>query len=96
MSDQIDISIGGRSYRMAVDEGQESRVKSVAAQFDAYVCKIQEAFSTMDRDQQLVLAAMMMSDELMTRNQEKETQTKSLSALHNNLAERLENLLSHT
>lgn len=92
MSDPFEIYIGGKTYRMAVEEGQEPRVKSVAAKFESYVERL--AGQNIDRDRMLVLAAIMMADDFLSLQQEQDTQMQSLDKFHNGLAERLEKLLA--
>lgn len=91
---QVEVMVGGRSYKMAVEEGQEQRVKSVAAQFDNFVQQMQKAAPNMDRDNILVLAGIMMSDDFLTHRQESEQKDQTLTAFHNTLASRLEKLSS--
>ena len=57
------------------------------------VKKIREASPQMERDNLLVMAALMMSDELLTLKGEAETRDTTLAAFHNDLADRLEKLL---
>ena len=92
MSKNLDLTIGNRSYRLAVEEGQEHRVQSVATLLDGYIAKMQQAGGAMDRDRMLVMAGIMMADDFYTLQSEKEMEEKTLASFHSALAERLENL----
>lgn len=93
MSYTIDVTIGNRSYKLSVEDGQESRVRSVAEHFDSFVQRMQAAGGGMDRDRVLVMAGIMMADEFFSLRQSKEMDEKALDAFHNTLADRLEKLL---
>ena len=89
----MDVTIGNRSYRMAVEEGQENRVQSVALMLDGYIEKMTQAGgASMDRDRLLVMAGLMMADDFFTLSQDKEMEEKTLAAFHNALAARLDDL----
>jgi len=103
------ISLGGRVYTLAVEAGQEGHLRAVAAAANEALEEVRAATPQLDRDNQLVLAMMMLTDELMERRQQKTlgkaTETVSMAessgidveqvvAFHNKLAERLEKLLS--
>jgi cell division protein ZapA (FtsZ GTPase activity inhibitor) len=91
---EIELTIGHRTYRLRVDAGQEPRVRAVAAQFDGFVSKIRsQGGEGMERDRVLVLAALMMSEELASLRAEFEQMKLSTSATNTGLAERLEKLL---
>lgn len=89
----LDLTIGNRSYRLSVEEGQEHRVESVAAMLDGYIEKmLQSGGQGMDRDRLLVMAGIMMADDFFTLQQEKDMEEKTLTSFHNALASRLEEL----
>jgi len=89
MSQNVDIQIGHRSYKMVVEPDQEARLQKVAAEFDKRIQALRNASGDMERDRLLVLAAMMLSDELLTVKTEKEQQEESISAFNTTLAKRL-------
>jgi cell division protein ZapA (FtsZ GTPase activity inhibitor) len=93
MSYTIDVNVGNRSYKLNVEDGQENRVRSVAEHFDGIVQRMQASGgSGMERDRVLVLAGIMIADELFSIRQSKEMDEKALDTFHNTLAERLEKL----
>lgn len=94
MSYMIDVTIGNRSYKLNVEDGQEARVRSVAEHFDSFVQRMQTSGGTgMERDRVLVMAGIMMADEFFSLRQDKEMNEKALDTFHNTLAERLEKLI---
>lgn len=104
------ISLGGRVYTLAVEAGQEGHLRAVAAAANEALEEVRAATPQLDRDNQLVLAMMMLTDELMERRQQKSTgkaseaasaqvqapgvDVEQILAFHNKLVERLEKLLS--
>jgi cell division protein ZapA (FtsZ GTPase activity inhibitor) len=95
MAKQIEVRIGKAPYRLNVEQGQEDRLREVALMLDGYVSGLQDAFAgRVDRDQILVLASLQMADEFYSLKKEAESQTTTLEAFHNTLAERLEKLVT--
>jgi len=92
MTHNVDVQIGHRSYKMVVENDQESRLQKVAAEFDKRIQALRNASGDMERDRLLVLAAMMLSDELLTLKTEKEQQEESIAAFNTTLAQRLDAL----
>ena len=92
---EIEVTIGGRSYRLAVDDGQENRVSNVAAQFDRVVESLRKANGgNIERDRLLVLAGVMLADEMLNQKQRHQTERQAMLSFHNGMAERLERVLS--
>ena len=90
---QIEVKVGSKGYKMGVEEGQEGRVRHVAAMFDTFVKQLSQSDPAMDRDRILVLAGIMMADDFLTKEQEMDTSSRSLEAFHISLAQRLERLM---
>ena len=93
MSQQISLLIGGRTYRLAVPEGQETRLKHVAQRVDRMVADLRDKIPNADRDHIVMLAAIQLADELLSGEQTRETEQKNIAAFNKSLAERLEKLL---
>ncbi|MBI1362609.1 MAG: cell division protein ZapA [Proteobacteria bacterium] len=95
MSKELDVQVGGRAYRVAVEEGQESRVKSIAKHYDDIVSRLRNSpgGGQIDRDRLLVLSGLMLADEYFSLRDKFETDTKALTAFQNSMAERLEHLM---
>lgn len=95
MAVPVNINIGNRAYKMAVDEGQDARLLKVAEFLDQYVEKMQKTLGTKaDRDQMLIFAALQMADDFYALREEKEAEENALALFHNTLADRLEDLVS--
>ena len=90
---QISVIIGGRTYRLAVPEGQDTRLKHVASKLDRAVEELREKAPTMERDQLVVLAALQIADDMYGLEQQRETEQTSIAAFHKSLAERIEGLV---
>lgn len=88
----VDINIGNKPYKLTVAEGQEARLKKVANQFDTVVSELRQNVPDIDRDRLLVLAAMKLSDDLLSAQQNEETMTQSIQRFHTTLADRITNL----
>ncbi len=93
MSQQISVTIGGKSYRLTVPQGQESRLKHVASQVDEALREIKQVTPDMDRDQQVVLTTLKVADDLLTCKSERDTEQKSIAAFNASLADKLEKIL---
>ena len=61
---QVSVSINGKVYRMACDEGEEERLMSLAAKFDTYVDRLKASFGEIGDQRLTVMAAIMVVDEL--------------------------------
>jgi cell division protein ZapA len=60
----VSVTINGKSYRMACEEGQQNHLISLAEQFDAYVARLKGAFGEIGDQRLTVMAAIMVTDEL--------------------------------
>ncbi len=61
---QVTVSIDGKSYRMACDEGQEEHLLDLAQRFDRYVAHLKESFGEIGDHRLAVMAGIMVMDEL--------------------------------
>lgn len=61
---QVSVSIGGRTYRMACDDGQEDHLMKLAGDLDAKINHLREAFGEIGDTRLIVMAAIMVSDEV--------------------------------
>jgi cell division protein ZapA len=60
----ISVTINGRSYRMACDEGQEPYLQNLAADVEAKVQQLKGSFGEIGDQRLTVMAAVMVADEL--------------------------------
>jgi cell division protein ZapA len=72
----VSVTINGKTYRMACDEGQEGHLVSLAERFDGYVNQLRGAFGEIGDQRLTVMAGVMVTDEM----QEMEKRLRSLEA----------------
>ncbi len=61
---QVTVSIDGKQYRMACDEGQEEHLIGLSESFDRYVLHLKESFGEIGDQRLTVMAGIMVMDEL--------------------------------
>lgn len=98
----VSVTINGRSFRMACDDGQEDHLLRLAAEVNGKVDQLKGAFGEIGDTRLTVMAAIMVADELAdTRRRLKAAETE-LAALREaravivERAEQREALLAHT
>ncbi|MGD1036631.1 MAG: cell division protein ZapA [Roseiarcus sp.] len=60
---QVTVSIGGRSYRLACNEGEEAHLESLAREVDAKFEAMHKAFGEIGDQRLIVMAALTIADE---------------------------------
>ncbi len=89
----VAVTINGRSYRMACDEGQEGHLQSLAAEIEGHVQQLKGSFGEIGDQRLTVMAAVMVADELAeARRRLKllETEAAHARATRSDAVERLE------
>ncbi|HEY4862769.1 MAG TPA: cell division protein ZapA, partial [Xanthobacteraceae bacterium] len=61
---QVSVTIGGRVYRMACDDGQEDHLMRLARDLDQKLAQLREAFGEIGDTRLAVMAAIMVADDL--------------------------------
>lgn len=61
---QVTVTIDGKAYRMACEEGQEGHLTELAAKFDRYVAHLKSQFGEIGDLRITVMAGIMVMDEL--------------------------------
>jgi cell division protein ZapA len=61
---QIQVTIAGRSYRMACGEGEEKHLEGLAADYDAKITELRGSFGEIGDMRLHVMAALTFADEL--------------------------------
>ena len=64
----INVTINGRQYRMACEEGQEVRLLKLAESLEARIGSLRGKFGEIGDARLTVMAALMVSDELLDAN----------------------------
>jgi cell division protein ZapA len=62
---QVTVTIDGKTYRMACEEGQEDHLIELASRFDRYVGHLRESFGEIGDQRLTVMAGVMVMDELV-------------------------------
>ncbi len=60
----VSVTIAGRQYRMACDEGQEEHLVRLAYDIDTRISQLRAAFGEIGDQRLVVMAAITISDEL--------------------------------
>ena len=60
----VTVTINGRQYRMACEDGQESHLERLAGELDRHVEQLRGSFGEIGDNRLLVMAALTISDEL--------------------------------
>ena len=60
---QVSVTIDGKTYRMACDEGQEEHLIDLAGRFDRYVGHLKGSFGEIGDHRLAVMAGIMVMDE---------------------------------
>jgi cell division protein ZapA len=61
---QVVVTIDGKAYRMACEEGQEAHLEGLAQNFDRYVGHLKSQFGEIGDLRVTVMASIMVMDEL--------------------------------
>lgn len=77
---QVNVTIAGRTYRMACGEGEESHLEGLAALYDGKIEELRGAFGEIGDMRLHVMAAITIADDLTESR-------RRVSALENEVAE---------
>ncbi|HWE74748.1 MAG TPA: cell division protein ZapA [Stellaceae bacterium] len=66
---QVSVIINGRSYPVACDEGEEGRIRDLARMIDTRVANFARQVGQAGEARLLVLAALVLADELSEANE---------------------------
>lgn len=77
----INVTINGRQYRMACEEGQENRLLRLAESLEARVASLRGKFGEIGDQRLTVMAALTVADELMDAGQRIRALEEELAAL---------------
>jgi cell division protein ZapA len=79
----VNVTINGRQYRMACEEGQETRLVNLAESFEARIGDLRGKFGEIGDARLTVMAALMVCDELLDVGHRLRGQEQELEALRN-------------
>ena len=66
---QITVTINGRQFRMACEDGQETHLSRLAQELDQRIAKLREKFGEIGDTRLTVMAALMLADEMTETRQ---------------------------
>ena len=92
---QVMVTVAGRRYRMACDDGEEERLEALGERFDAAVTELRESFGEIGDQRLTVMAGILMTERLEEterRIRGLEAQLESLRDSRNDVLDRLERL----
>jgi cell division protein ZapA len=61
---QVSVTINGKTYRMACDDGQESHLEGLADRLNEIIEQLRQSFGEIGDQRLTVMAALTMGDEL--------------------------------
>lgn len=62
---QVTVTIDGKAFRLACEEGQEAHLRMLAAYFDARIADLRGSFGEIGDLRLAIMAGLMVCDELM-------------------------------
>ena len=83
MSHHVNVSINGRQYRMACEEGQEAQLVDLAESFETKIQGLRGKFGEIGDARLTVMAALTVCDELIDAQQRARALEEELNALRN-------------
>ncbi|HML07538.1 MAG TPA: cell division protein ZapA [Xanthobacteraceae bacterium] len=78
---QVNVTINGRQFRMACEDGQEERVSNLARELDARIAALRGKFGEIGDTRLTVMAALTVADELAEMGQRLKRLKEELTAL---------------
>jgi cell division protein ZapA len=81
---QISVTIDGKAYRMACEEGQEDHLTELAGRLDRYVGHLKTQFGEIGDLRITVMAGIMIMDELSEMTRRVTALEKEIDALKSN------------
>jgi cell division protein ZapA len=66
---QVAVTVNGRSFKIACDDGQESRIRRLAQYVDGRVGEFVKSLGQVGEARLLLLAALVIADELSDANE---------------------------
>jgi cell division protein ZapA len=81
---QVTVTIDGKAYRMACEEGQEGHLTDLATRFDRYVTHLKEQFGEIGDLRVTVMAGIMIMDEVAELTRKVESLEAEMDTLRGN------------
>jgi cell division protein ZapA len=78
---QVSVTINGRVYRMACDDGQEEHLARLSRELDARIGRLRESFGEIGDTRLTVMAALVIADELAEARRRMKATEQELESL---------------
>lgn len=78
---QVTVTINGRQFRMACEEGEEPRLARLAEDLDQRISRLRERFGEIGDTRLTVMAALTLADEFAESNEKLKRLEPELAAL---------------
>jgi cell division protein ZapA len=78
---QVSVTINGRQYRMACEDGQEDHLMALARELDERVARLRTQFGQIGDSRLIVMAALMMADDVLEIGQRMKRLEQELASL---------------
>ncbi|WP_336293917.1 cell division protein ZapA [Bartonella sp. CB169] len=95
----VSVTIDGKVYRMACDEGQEQHLIELAARLDQYISYLKKNFGEIGDHRLSVMAGIMIIDEMeeiKRENKKLQEENETLLRLHNERDRTMEKIMQDT
>lgn len=78
---QVNITINGRTYRMACDDGQEEHVLELGQRFEAAIEELRDSVGEVGDQRLMVMAGILMTDRVVDAERRLERLEREVGAL---------------
>jgi cell division protein ZapA len=80
---QVNVSINGRQFRMACEDGEEARLSRLAEELDASIATLRTRFGEIGDTRLTVMAALTLADQLAETKEKLQRLEPELATLRN-------------
>lgn len=92
---QVNVTISGKSYRIACEDGQEDHLRILANKLDQSIVQLRERFGEIGDQRLTVMAAITLEDRVQELEQRLETLQNEITALNGARATAAEQRATH-
>lgn len=80
---QVTVTLNGRTYRLECDDGEEQHLLTLAGEMGQHIEQLKARFGQVGDDRLLLMAGLMMADELTETRTKLEEAQAALAAIQN-------------
>ena len=92
---QVNVTISGKSYRIACEDGQEDHLRTLASKLDQSIVQLRERFGEIGDQRLTVMAAITLEDRIQELEQRLEALQDEIAALNGARATAAEQQAAH-